>query len=134
MKKRCLLQKPVAPVPLWPLVPVVVPLVPLVTATVVASAAPLGAYGGSRASESAVDAALRWFKRHQSPNGMWDVDGYPVNCTLAGAKCEPGTDHTGADGDAAMTGYAVFGLSSVVVTITVRQVNIVRPLKVVSIG
>ena len=67
----------------------------------------LGAFGGSRASESAVDAALRWFKRHQSPNGMWDVDGYPVNCTLAGAKCEPGEKHTGDDGDAAMTGYAV---------------------------
>ena len=67
----------------------------------------LGAYGGSRASEAAVDAALRWFKRHQSPNGMWDVDGYPVNCTLAGAKCEPGKKYTGADGDAAMTGYAV---------------------------
>ena len=67
----------------------------------------LGAFGGSRASESAVDAALRWFKRHQSPNGMWDVDGYPVNCTLAGAKCEPGTKYTSADGDAAMSGYAV---------------------------
>ena len=67
----------------------------------------LGAYGGSRASEIAVDAALRWFKRHQSPNGMWDVDGYPVNCALAGAKCEPGTGHAGDDGDAAMTGYAV---------------------------
>ena len=67
----------------------------------------LGRFGGTRASESAVDAALRWFKRHQSPNGMWDIDGYPVNCTLAGPKCEPGTKYTGADGDAAATGYAV---------------------------
>ncbi|TVR40280.1 MAG: hypothetical protein EA402_13865 [Planctomycetota bacterium] len=67
----------------------------------------LGAYGGSRASESAVDAALRWFARHQSPNGMWDVTGYPVNCDLPGPKCEPGTERTGPDGDAAATGYAV---------------------------
>ena len=67
----------------------------------------LARFGGSRASESAVDRALRWFVRHQSPNGMWDVDGYPVNCTLDGPKGEPGTEYTGADGDAAMTGYAV---------------------------
>ncbi|TVR10298.1 MAG: hypothetical protein EA401_12305 [Planctomycetota bacterium] len=67
----------------------------------------LGAFGGSRASEAAVDAALRWFARHQSPNGMWDVTGYPDNCTLPGPKCEPGTDRTGPDGDAAATGYAV---------------------------
>ena len=67
----------------------------------------LGKYGGSRASEDAVRSGLHWFKRHQSPNGMWDVDGYPVNCTLAGPKCEPGSDHTTADGDAAMTGYAI---------------------------
>jgi hypothetical protein len=64
--------------------------------------------GGSRASESAVDAALRWFKRHQSPNGMWDVEKYPVNCTEA-PKCEPGSagDSGGSDANVAMTGYAV---------------------------
>ncbi len=66
----------------------------------------LGKFGGSRASESAVDAALRWFKRHQSPNGQWDVDGYPANCT-ENPKCEPGTEHTGGDGDIAGTGYAI---------------------------
>jgi len=66
----------------------------------------LGQYGGSRASESAVEAALRWFKRHQSPNGMWDVDGYPVNCTVPGPKCEPGKIQKGNE-DAAITGYAV---------------------------
>jgi hypothetical protein len=38
---------------------------------------------------------------------MWDVDGYPINCTLAGPKCEPGSAYTGADGDAAVTGYAL---------------------------
>ena len=64
--------------------------------------------GGSRASESAVDAALRWFKRHQSPNGMWDVEKYPVNCTET-PKCEPGSagNSGGSDANVAMTGYAV---------------------------
>ncbi len=62
--------------------------------------------GGSRASESAVDAALRWFKRHQSPNGMWDVEKYPVNCTEA-PKCEPGVQHKASDANVACTGYAV---------------------------
>jgi hypothetical protein len=64
--------------------------------------------GGSRASESAVDAALRWFKRHQSPNGMWDVEKYPVNCTEQ-PKCEPGSaaSSNGSDANVAMTGYAV---------------------------
>ncbi len=62
--------------------------------------------GGTRASESAVDAALRWFKRHQSPNGMWDSEKYPVNCTET-PKCEPGTAHSASDANVAMTGYAV---------------------------
>jgi len=62
--------------------------------------------GGTRASESAVDAALRWFKRHQSPNGMWDAEKYPVNCTET-PKCEPGKGHGASDANVAMTGYAV---------------------------
>jgi len=33
-------------------------------------------FGGSRASESAVDAALRWLARHQEPAGFWDCDKY----------------------------------------------------------
>jgi hypothetical protein len=52
-----------------------------------------------------VDRALRWFKRHQSPNGMWDVDGYMVNCT-EGEKCEPGKNQAG-NADIACTGYAL---------------------------
>ena len=55
----------------------------------------------------AIERALRWFKRHQSPNGQWDVDGYQANCQEPGAKCEPGSEHTGADGDLACTAYAV---------------------------
>jgi hypothetical protein len=62
--------------------------------------------GGTRGSESAVDAALRWFKKHQSPNGQWDVDGYPVNCAEA-PKCEPGAQNTAEDGDIAATSYAI---------------------------
>jgi len=59
------------------------------------------------ARRNTIDRALRWFKRHQSPNGQWDVDGYQANCQDAGAKCEPGSEHTGVDGDLACTAYAV---------------------------
>jgi len=70
----------------------------------------LGKFGGSKGSESAVDAALRWFKKHQSPNGMWDVDGYPANCT-ENPKCEPGGGWPGEatmeQADIACSAYAV---------------------------
>ncbi len=68
----------------------------------------VGKNGGSRASESAVNAALIWFKKHQSPNGMWDVDGFQDNCK-ENPKCEPGTIHNldNGDGDCACTAYAV---------------------------
>ncbi len=65
----------------------------------------VGTWGGSRGSENAVEAALRWFQRHQSPNGQWDVDGYPVNCERDGPRCEPGANRSGAD--EAVTGYAL---------------------------
>ncbi len=67
----------------------------------------IGRNGGSQRSEGSVNAALLWFKRHQSPNGQWDVDGYGQNCSMDGPKCEPGTAHTGRDGDVACTGYAI---------------------------
>ncbi|MBA3685043.1 MAG: terpene cyclase/mutase family protein, partial [Planctomycetes bacterium] len=54
----------------------------------------------------AVERALAWFKRHQSPNGQWDVDGYQLVCN-DGGRCEPGTAHTGSDGDTACTAYAL---------------------------
>jgi hypothetical protein len=62
---------------------------------------------GAVGATDAVMAALRWFKRHQSPNGLWDVDGYQANCTQPGGKCEPGTEHTGSDADIACTAYAL---------------------------
>ena len=64
--------------------------------------------GGSTHSESAVAEALNWFVRHQSPNGMWDIDGYPNNCSEM-VKCEPGTSHIteNGDGDCACTALAI---------------------------
>jgi hypothetical protein len=68
----------------------------------------VGRGGGSKGSESAVNAALRWFKKHQSPNGMWDAEKYFQNCT-EDPKCEPGTvGGQGAENvNVAMTGYAL---------------------------
>lgn len=57
--------------------------------------------------DDGTDAALRWFAWHQSPDGGWDVDGYPLNCDRGGVRCEPGTAHTGRDGDVACTGLAL---------------------------
>jgi hypothetical protein len=68
----------------------------------------VGKGGGSKGSEGAVEASLRWFKRHQSPNGSWEAVNYYQNCT-EGAKCEAGSekDLTGSDANVAMTGYAL---------------------------
>jgi len=68
----------------------------------------VGRGGGSKGSESAVDAALRWFKKHQSPNGMWDAEKYFQNCT-EDPKCEPGSlaGYSADQVNTAMTGYAL---------------------------
>jgi len=66
----------------------------------------VGKGGGSKGSEGAVEASLRWFKRHQSANGSWEADKYYQNCT-EGAKCEPGKLHGASDANVAITGYAV---------------------------
>jgi hypothetical protein len=62
--------------------------------------------GGSKGSEGAVENSLRWFKRHQSPNGSWESDKYYQNCT-EGAKCEPGKLHDSSDANVAMTSYSI---------------------------
>jgi hypothetical protein len=63
-------------------------------------------YSSSHTRSRSVDLALQWFTRHQSPNGMWDVDGYQNNCVDAGGKCEPGENQKG-NADIACTSYAV---------------------------
>ena len=68
----------------------------------------VGRGGGSKGSESAVEAALRWFKKHQSPNGMWDAEGYFQNCSEDN-QCEPGSlaGYGPESVNTAMTGYAL---------------------------
>lgn len=61
--------------------------------------------GSTKESESAVDSGLRWLKRHQGPNGVWDPVAYPNNCE-ENPKCEPGKMVTAGAANA-MTGYAV---------------------------
>ena len=63
--------------------------------------------GGSRASESAVDSALRWFMRHQSADGSWDCPTFQNNCTEAGAKCEPGHYERGETSRSGITGLVI---------------------------
>ncbi|MBA3707707.1 MAG: terpene cyclase/mutase family protein [Planctomycetes bacterium] len=68
----------------------------------------VGRFGGSKGSESAVDAALRWLKRHQDPNGMWNAVSYPNNCTDGGGRCEPGSNAYDEESTSvALTGYAL---------------------------
>jgi hypothetical protein len=43
----------------------------------------IGKFGGGAATESAVLAALRWFKRHQNPEGFWSLYHYFNECKLA---------------------------------------------------
>lgn len=57
---------------------------------------------------ASTDAGLRWLKKHQSPNGMWDAENYFQNCTDA-QKCEPGSlmGYKADQVNVAMTGYAI---------------------------
>jgi hypothetical protein len=63
-------------------------------------------YKGNRGTENAVEAALRWFAKHQSPNGMWSVGTYQINCQDDGPKCEPGK-RANAEADTACSAYAI---------------------------
>ncbi|MBA3709556.1 MAG: hypothetical protein H0W83_12140 [Planctomycetes bacterium] len=69
----------------------------------------IGKFGGSKGSESAVDAALRWLKKHQSQNGMWNPVAYPANCT-EDPKCEPGAPGWVGGEDGATVGCSGYGV------------------------
>ncbi len=64
----------------------------------------VGVAGGSKASESSVDACLRFLKRHQGMDGAWDAVAYPGNCTEM-PQCEPGAG--GPDDRIALTAQAL---------------------------
>ncbi len=66
----------------------------------------LAAGGGTKVSESAVDAALRFLRRHQGADGSWHPVTYPDVCT-EGMKCEPGAG--GAEDQVALTAQALLG-------------------------
>lgn len=40
----------------------------------------VGGYGGTKASERAVAAALNWLARHQMPDGNWSINGFSGAC------------------------------------------------------
>jgi prenyltransferase beta subunit len=48
-------------------------------------------YGGTDASEKAVELSLRWLATHQNPEGFWDADGFDAQCP-DGDRC---TGHAG---------------------------------------
>ncbi len=62
----------------------------------------LGAYGGTKASERAVAAALNWLARHQSPAGNWSLGNFQQRCK--GGQC---TGHAQITADAAATALGV---------------------------
>jgi hypothetical protein len=65
----------------------------------------LGSYGGTKASERAVAAALNWLARHQSSGGGWSLSNYQQRCK--GAKCS-GIGHVTADAAATAMGVLPF--------------------------
>jgi hypothetical protein len=48
----------------------------------------VGGYGGTKASERAVAAALNWLARHQNPDGSWSLNGFAQYCK--GDPCSGG--------------------------------------------
>ncbi|MBL4849871.1 MAG: terpene cyclase/mutase family protein [Planctomycetes bacterium] len=63
--------------------------------------------GGSPGTESAVVAALRWLKFHQSRNGSWDSDGWTANCSKGKCTGASGTQSGDARYDVGLTSLAI---------------------------
>ena len=63
---------------------------------------------GRPPSEDAVDAALRWLKRHQSPDGRWDSDAWQQSCAEGGCQAgDTGHDKGGSHYDVGLTSLAL---------------------------
>jgi hypothetical protein len=62
----------------------------------------IGGYGGTKASERAVAAALNWFARHQNPDGSWGLSGFNLRC-----QGEPCSGSGNAKSDSAATAMAL---------------------------
>lgn len=62
----------------------------------------LGSGGGTKESERAVAAALNWFKRHQSPDGRWSLEGFHAMC-----KDPSCTSKASQNTDVAATAFAL---------------------------
>jgi hypothetical protein len=60
----------------------------------------VGRYGGTKASERAVGAALDWFARHQSRDGSWTIQNFHQNCR--GTKCSGGGSSSSDSGATAL--------------------------------
>ena len=59
-------------------------------------------YGGTIESEAAVDLALDWLKRHQSPDGQWSGAQFGAQCVHGGRCQRVRNSH-----DIALTGFAI---------------------------
>jgi len=63
-------------------------------------------WGGSRATETAVEAALQWLKRHQKSDGSWSCSGFSKNCISENGKEICGGAGTSSDLDVGVTALA----------------------------
>jgi len=80
-----------------------------------------GAFGGRRGghrnlkaeggggTEGAVDLGLEWLKNHQSPNGMWDSDGFESMCKLNKCGGPGGPLHDPGQTGLALLAFLGFG-------------------------
>ncbi|RME03001.1 MAG: hypothetical protein D6805_08070 [Planctomycetota bacterium] len=68
-------------------------------------------HGGSAGSESAVQAALRWLRRHQAPDGHWTSYDYTRYCSPKRVKCKNIKKvHPEEASNPYLKDYAVYGM------------------------